>query len=262
MIRQTILLTLATVPIVLPFVEAVSQPLRLTVRQEDSQVEFLITRWGVFKEEGRFKDFEGTILFDASNPSTTSVDVTIRAASIDSRNEGRDRALRSKEFFYVDQYPTLTFKSVRAWALDQSTIKVEGDITIRGVTKRIAIPVKRVGFRDDHDVFHFVRSDGQVKTVVKNLAACRRSFLFTTDIHAIMGLWTDRSGSVYAAVMSDGAVKKVDPNGRVQIVARAFVGWAPTGGLATTDGTLWILESGATSARVHRIDKDGKSTVY
>lgn len=144
MTRRMILL-FAIVVCLLPLAEALTQPLRLTVRQEDSQAEFSITKWAVFKEEGRFKDFEGTIQFDPSNPAATTVDFTIRAASVDSRNEGRDRALRSEEFFYVERYPTLTFKSVRARPLDQSNIEVEGDITIRGVTKRITVPVKILG---------------------------------------------------------------------------------------------------------------------
>lgn len=114
------------------------------------------------------------------------------------------------------------------------------------------------------DLHNLVRvsSDGQVKTVVKNLAERRRSFLLSTDTHAIMGLWTDRLGNVYAAVMSDGAVKKIDPNGRVEVVARSSLGWAPTGGLVAPDGSLWILEYAALQARARRIDTNGKSTVY
>ncbi|MCI0706450.1 MAG: YceI family protein [Ignavibacteriae bacterium] len=136
---------LSVLTFMLPVAELFSQPLALTVRREDSQVGFSISKWGVFKEEGRFKDFDGTIQFDPSNPSATTVDFTIQAASIDSRNEGRDRALRSQEFFNVSQYPTLTFKSVSATPLDKSTVEVTGDITIRGVTKRIVVPVKVLG---------------------------------------------------------------------------------------------------------------------
>ena len=129
----------------LPPTESMAQPLTLTVRHEDSQIEFSIYKWAVFKEEGRFKDFEGTISFEPSNLAATTVELTISAASIDSRNDGRDKALRSKEFFHVTKYPTLEFKSVRAIIIDNTTFEIEGDLTIRGVTKRITTPVKVLG---------------------------------------------------------------------------------------------------------------------
>lgn len=131
--------------LMLPIAEVFAQPLLLTVRHEDSQVEFSIYKWAVFKEEGRFKDFEGTVAYDPSKPAATSVDFTIQAASIDSRNKDRDEALRSESFFHVEKYPTLAFKSVRATSLDASTIEIEGDLTIRGITKRMSMPVKVLG---------------------------------------------------------------------------------------------------------------------
>jgi len=142
------LFAVSLLSIVLPKADTHAQPLLLTIRHEDSQVGFSVFKWAVFKEEGQFKDFEGTIRFDPKNPAATTVDFTIQAASIDSRNGGRDRALRSPDFFHVERYPTLTFKSTRARAIDNTTFEIEGDLTIRGTTKRITAPVKVLGVND------------------------------------------------------------------------------------------------------------------
>jgi polyisoprenoid-binding protein YceI len=116
-----------------------------TVRKEDSHIGFAVYKWAVFKEEGRFKDFAGTIVYDPKNPVAGSVEFTVQTNSIDSRNEGRDNALRSEEFFHVEKYPTLNFKSARVAAQNADTLLVTGDLTLRGVTKRFTIPVKVLG---------------------------------------------------------------------------------------------------------------------
>lgn len=122
-----------------------AQPLTLTVRKDDSHIGFSIYKWAVIKEEGRFRDFEGTIQFDQQSPLLTRVQFSIKAASVDSRNESRDGALRSEDFFYVAKYPTLSFKSTRIVSFENDMMTVEGDLTIRGITKRMSIPVRVLG---------------------------------------------------------------------------------------------------------------------
>lgn len=115
---------------------------------------------------------------------------------------------------------------------------------------------------DLHDLVR-ITPDGSVRTIVRNLANRRRSFLLTTDTHAIMGLWTDSQGNVYAAVHSDRLVRKITPDGTVSTVFRAESGWIPTGGLMAPNKDLWLLEYGEISgARVRRIDQEGKSRVF
>jgi polyisoprenoid-binding protein YceI len=128
-----------------PIVPLFAQAKTFTVRKEDSHIGFAVYKWVVFKEEGRFKDFSGTVVYDPKNPSAGQVEFTVQAGSIDSRNEGRDQALRSKEFFYVERYPTLSFKSTSVLAKSADSLLVSGDLTMRGVTKRITIPVKVLG---------------------------------------------------------------------------------------------------------------------
>ncbi|GJQ21429.1 MAG: polyisoprenoid-binding protein [Bacteroidia bacterium] len=125
--------------------QGTSQPLHFDVRKDDSHVGFSIFKWGIIKEEGRFRDFSGSILYDPENPSHLEVEFTVQTRSIDSRNESRDRALRSEDFFHVSRYPTMTFKSRRAWASAATRLMIEGDLTIKGVTKTITVPVKLLG---------------------------------------------------------------------------------------------------------------------
>lgn len=98
---------------------------------------------------GEFHDFDGTIVYDAENPENSSVEVTVQAASIDTDNEKRDDHLRSEDFFAVEQYPTLSFKSTSVEDAGDGMLNVTGDFTIRGVTKRITIPVEVLGVMGD-----------------------------------------------------------------------------------------------------------------
>lgn len=100
----------------------------------------------VSKVEGRFKDFDGTIWIDREHPSASKVELTMQAASIDTSNEGRDKDLRSDNFFDVAKYPTLTFKSTKVEPKGKDAYEVTGDFTMHGVTKSITVPVKNGGF--------------------------------------------------------------------------------------------------------------------
>jgi polyisoprenoid-binding protein YceI len=100
----------------------------------------------VSKVEGRFKDFDGTIWVDRANPSASKVELTIQAASIDTSNEGRDKDLRSENFFDAAKYPAITFKSTKIEPKGKDTYEVTGEFTMHGVTKTITVPVKHGGF--------------------------------------------------------------------------------------------------------------------
>ena len=108
------------------------------------QVRHLLT-----KVRGRFTDFEGTIALDSDHPDRSSVTVTIQAASIDTSEPNRDTHLRSADFFSVDEFATLSFTSVAVAATSAEQFDVTGDLTIRGVTKRIVVPVSVLGKATD-----------------------------------------------------------------------------------------------------------------
>ncbi len=118
-----------------------------TVTKSYSTLSFTATKWMVFKEEGLFQDFSGTLTYSAQDPSQCRIDVTVKAASLDTRNWVRDRELRSDDFFDVETFPTLSFRSAGVKATGKETYEVEGDLSIHGVTKRFIVPVKMIGVR-------------------------------------------------------------------------------------------------------------------
>lgn len=100
----------------------------------------------VSKSAGRFDKFSGTIVADQADLSKSSVDLTIDATSIDTDNENRDGHLKSPDFFDVEKYPTITFKSTKIEKAGEDAYHVTGDFTMHGVTKSITIPVTVLGF--------------------------------------------------------------------------------------------------------------------
>ena len=87
---------------------------------------------------GNFGDWEGTIAMDSVNPANSSVNVTIRTASIDTRVPARDAHLRTNDFFAVDSFPTMTFKSTSV-SREGRHLRIAGDLTIRGRTKPVVL---------------------------------------------------------------------------------------------------------------------------
>jgi len=100
----------------------------------------------VSKVEGRFNQYDGSIVLDRQNPAASKVDLTIQATSIDTGNENRDKDLRSANFFDVEKYPTITFKSTKVTPKGSDTYEVAGDFTMHGVTKPIVVTVRHGGF--------------------------------------------------------------------------------------------------------------------
>lgn len=93
------------------------------------------------KQEGQFKDFDGQITYDPADPSATRLNLTVYTASVDTHDAGHDEMLRSADFFDVTQFPTMRFLSTSVNVTPAGTLEVAGDLTIRGVTKRLAVPV-------------------------------------------------------------------------------------------------------------------------
>jgi polyisoprenoid-binding protein YceI len=117
------------------------------VSKSYSTLSFTATKWMVFKEEGLFQDFSGTLSYSSQDPAKCKIDVTVQAASLDTRAPGRDKVLRSDDFFDVEKYPTLSFRSTKVTSTEKDSYNVEGDLTIHGVTKRITVPAKLIGAR-------------------------------------------------------------------------------------------------------------------
>jgi polyisoprenoid-binding protein YceI len=100
----------------------------------------------VTKVRGRFNDFSGTINVDRANPAASSVELKIATASIDTAHPGRDKHLRSADFFDVEKYPEITFRSSKVVPRGQDRYDVTGTFAMHGVSKEITVPVTFLGF--------------------------------------------------------------------------------------------------------------------
>ena len=108
------------------------------------QVRHLIT-----KVRGRFSEFSGEIAFDEDAPERSSVTFRVDTASIDTNSADRDAHLRSDDFFAVERFPALTFASTAITTRGGGEFDVEGDLTIRDVTKHVTLPVSFLGKATD-----------------------------------------------------------------------------------------------------------------
>jgi len=110
-----------------------------------SNVEFAVRHLMISTVKGRFAGVEGAVTIDERDPSRSAVDVTIDAASIDTRVEQRDQHLRSADFFEVEKYPAITFKSTHVARNGEGAFAVTGDLTIHGVTRSVTLAVAEEG---------------------------------------------------------------------------------------------------------------------
>jgi polyisoprenoid-binding protein YceI len=106
-----------------------------------ASAQFSVKHLGVSTVRGAFTKVSGTVQYDPNNPGKTSIQITIDAASVDTRVEMRDKDLRSPNFFDVEKYPTITFSSKKVEAAGAGKLKVTGDLTIHGVTKEVVLDV-------------------------------------------------------------------------------------------------------------------------
>ncbi len=119
------------------------------VDKSHSDVDFKV-RHLVSNVTGKFTDFDGTITMVPGKAEASSVEFTINAGSNDTGNGDRDKHLRTPDFFDVVKFPTITFKSTSIVpAKKKDLYDVTGDLTIRGVTKRVTIPVQYLGAAKD-----------------------------------------------------------------------------------------------------------------
>lgn len=119
------------------------------IEKDYSIIEFRI-RHLVSMTEGHFTDFDGTLDYDPAKPEDAKVDVTVRPASVDTRNKRRDKHLRNEDFFYVSKYPIARYVSQSVKRLGLDRLQVEGFLTLRGVTLPVSLEVTlRGATRDD-----------------------------------------------------------------------------------------------------------------
>ena len=104
-----------------------------------SSANFAVTHLMISTVRGEFHGVNGSIVVDDSNIGNSSVNVTIDATTVDTREPDRDKHLKSDAFFDVAKYPTMTFKSTKVEKNSDGSLKVTGDLTIRGTTKSVVL---------------------------------------------------------------------------------------------------------------------------
>ena len=104
-----------------------------------SSAEFGVTHLMISTVRGEFHGVTGTVVVDDANIANSSVNVTIDAATVDTREPDRDKHLKSDAFFDVAKFPTMTFKSTKVEQTSDGNLKITGDLTIRGTTKTVIL---------------------------------------------------------------------------------------------------------------------------
>jgi polyisoprenoid-binding protein YceI len=119
-----------------------------------TQVGFSAKHLGMMTVRGHFTEVAATADIDAAHPESSSVEVTISVASIQTNHEARDNDLRSSNFLEVDTYPTMTFRSTGVTAAGPDKYTLTGDLTIKGHTHPVSLDVTRYGEFNDPMMGH------------------------------------------------------------------------------------------------------------
>lgn len=119
-----------------------------TLDKTHAAVQFKV-RHLVSKVSGQFKDFDLKLAYDPAKPEAAKVEATIQTKSVDTANEQRDAHLRGPDFFNVDKFPTMIYKSRSVKRVAPTKLRMEGDLTMLGVTKPVALDVEEGGVAKD-----------------------------------------------------------------------------------------------------------------
>jgi polyisoprenoid-binding protein YceI len=114
-----------------------------------SRLGFVARHAMVTKVRGSFEDFEGVALLDFDDPTKSSARLSFQVGSVNTGNAQRDEHLRTNEFFDVATYPTATFESTGVRVIDDSTFEMDGELTLKGVTKPVTVTWELTGHETD-----------------------------------------------------------------------------------------------------------------
>lgn len=114
-----------------------------------SSVGFVARHAGIAKVRGTFESFHGWAIIDAADPNDSALLVSVKVSSINSRDKGRDGHLLSPDFFDAEKYPAITYVGTGFSILDASHVQVDGDLTIRDVTRPVSVVFEYEGGSKD-----------------------------------------------------------------------------------------------------------------
>ncbi|KMU99037.1 polyisoprenoid-binding protein [Acinetobacter schindleri] len=118
---------------------SMAKPVAYTIDPGHTATVFSWSHFGFSTPSANFSDIQGTITVDNEKPANSSVNVTIPVSSINTNVKALDEHIQKAEFFDVEKYPNITFKSTKVQALGKNKYKITGDLTIKGVTKPVVL---------------------------------------------------------------------------------------------------------------------------
>jgi polyisoprenoid-binding protein YceI len=125
-----------------------------------TRIGFVARHAMVTKVRGSFNTFTGTASIDGERPENSSVRVTVEVDSVDTRNEMRDNHLRSNDFLDIANHPQITFTSTDIKHVGGNDFEVTGELTIKGVTKTVTLPLEYQGSATDPFGNHRIGFEG------------------------------------------------------------------------------------------------------
>lgn len=134
-------ITMAAALLMMSMSPAKAQVERYEFDTVHSQIIFFVNHLGFSISEGEFLDWDGFIEFDRDEPANSKVEVDIKTASIDMDDEKWDAHMKNEDFFNVEKYPSMTFKSTGIDVTGEKTAKITGDLTILETTKPVTLDV-------------------------------------------------------------------------------------------------------------------------
>ena len=143
-----------------------ADPTSWNVDPAHSNASFTVRHLVISNVRGEFQKMSGAVKLDDKDLAKSSVEATIETASIETRIPDRDKHLKSPDFFDVEKYPTITFKSTKVESAGKGKLKVTGDLTMKGVTKPVVLAV-----------------DGPTAEIKDPWGNARRGFAATTTIN-------------------------------------------------------------------------------
>ncbi|MEU1007321.1 YceI family protein [Streptomyces sp. NPDC005890] len=120
-----------------------------TIDPAHSSIGFVARHAMVTNVKGSFQDFTGTLHLDGADPAKSTATLDVQVASIETGNADRDGHLKSSDFFKIDEFPTMTFRSTKAEALGGDEYRITGDLSLLGVTKPLTIDLEFNGSAQD-----------------------------------------------------------------------------------------------------------------
>ncbi len=128
---------------------AVAEEYAIDIKGQHAFIQFKVKHLGYSWIIGQFRRFDGSFSFDEKHPENNRVSVTIEANSIDTNHAERNKHLRSPDFFDVQKYPTITYRSTSYEDKGHGKGVIHGKLTLRGITKDVDIAVRQIGTGPD-----------------------------------------------------------------------------------------------------------------